>query len=158
MGRSIRVPISLCWALLAFPAAVAQTEATGEARVTPPEIILKTQKAPEYPKAALAARFSGTVTVEATVLKDGSVGSVEVVECTKPNLGFEQAAMDAVKQWRFEPATRVGEPLDYKMRFRLNFKGTGVGSVDPRVSAGTFTEAPSSGASSPAAATRTGER
>lgn len=117
--------------------------AAGEALVTPPEIILKTQKAPDYPRAALAARFSGTVMVEATVLRDGSVGSIEVVECTKPNLGFEQAAIDAVKQWRFEPASREGQALDYKMRFRLNFKGSGPGdSRSPRVSAGTFTEAP----------------
>ena len=52
-----------------------------------------------------AGRLSATrITV---ILPDGTVSEVEVLESSSPNLGFEQAAMNAVEQWKFEPA-RVG--------------------------------------------------
>jgi len=98
------------------------------AGVVPPQIILATQKAPEYPPAALAARFTGTVKVSAEVLPDGSVGKIEIVECTHKNVGFEEAAIEAVKKWRFEPALKDGSPTDYVAQFRLNFKSAGPGS------------------------------
>jgi protein TonB len=105
--------------------------------VVPPQIILASQKAPEYPPAALAARFTGTVKVMAEVLPDGSVGKVEIVECTHKNVGFEEAAIEAVKKWRFEPALKDGSPTDYMAQFRLNFKSAGPGSgFMPFVSSG----------------------
>src|SRR5210317_940750 len=48
--------------------------------IRPPRIILKTQKPPEYPPAAKAARFEGVVTVDMTVLKSGEVGEVKIVD------------------------------------------------------------------------------
>ena len=105
-----------------------------------PQIILSTQKQPVYPPAAFGARFSGSVLVEMTVLKDGSVGGVEVLECTRPKVGFEEAVTTAVKKWRFEPATDAGEPLEVTTRIKLNFTRVGVGiAAEPQVSAGSFT-------------------
>jgi len=106
--------------------------------VIPPQIILKTQKAPEYPPAAFKARFSGEVTLEVTVLRDGTVADeVRIVECTHTKVGFEQAAIEAVKKWRFEPATADGAPVAFTRMFRLTFHGTGAGAeIGPYVTSG----------------------
>lgn len=94
---------------------------------TPPQIILKTQKAPVYPPAAEAARFEGRVTIELTVMPDGSVGDARVVECTHPRIGFEEASIKAVKTWKFEPAVLEGVPVEYVMQFNLSFRSSGPG-------------------------------
>jgi len=96
-------------------------------QVVPPQVILKTQIAPTYPPAALAARFEGVVVLELQVLKDGMVGEVKIVECTHPNIGFEEAATEATRKWRFEAALKNGEPIDYTATFRMNFRVPGRG-------------------------------
>jgi len=105
--------------------------------VVPPQVILESQKAPVYPPAALAGRFTGTVVLELKILPDGSVGEVAVVNCSHRKLGFEEAAVAAVKEWRFEPALREGEPVEFSAKYRLNFRGEGSGrGFQPFVSAG----------------------
>ncbi len=119
-----------------------QTEATEEGesegtQVIPARVILKSQKAPVYPPAAEEARFEGTVYLELIVKADGSVDDVRVIECTHPKLGFEEASIEAVKQWRFEPAILDGEPVDYTMQFNLHFRSAGPGrGMDSYVSFG----------------------
>jgi TonB family protein len=106
----------------------------------PPQVILGTQVRPEFPPAAWEARFTGAVLLELTVLEDGAVGDVEVVHCTRPKVGFEDAAIAAVRKWRFEPGVEDGEPVAVKTRIKLNFTRKGVGmGAEPQVSAGSFT-------------------
>lgn len=95
--------------------------------IIPPQVIIKSQIAPDYPPAALAARFEGVVVLELMVLKDGTVGDTKVVKCSHPNIGFEQAAIEATKKWRFEAALKEGEPIDYASTFRVNFRVAGGG-------------------------------
>lgn len=64
--------------------------------------------APIYPAAALTARAFGTVIVEATVDVDGKVHDARVVHSI-PSL--DQAALDAVRQWEFEPSRLNGTPV-----------------------------------------------
>lgn len=66
---------------------------------------------PVYPPAAKAAGFHGSVTLSAEILADGTVGTVSVLESTRPRLGFEAAATDAVRQWRFA-ADQGGETIE----------------------------------------------
>ncbi len=133
---------SLTASIVSLLAGPAQAELNAaDPRIAPPEIIIESQVPPEYPPAALKARFSGAVTLHVEVLSDGSVGSVEVIDSSSPNVGFEEAAVMAVRRWRFEPATRDGVPVDAKIKFRLTFRGAGAGSTkSPRVSAGSFSE------------------
>jgi TonB family protein len=115
----------------------ASDAADGDVLLTPPLVILATQKPPVFPPAALAGRFSGTVTVEALVSIEGAVSDVKVLSCSRPNLGFEEAAREAVMQWRFEPAMVAERPVEQAVTFRLNFRGSGPGGRnEPRVSAG----------------------
>ena len=78
------------------PAAPETAEAEEPERVSP-QIILETQKPPKYPPAAFAARYTGTVALEVQVLTDDKVGEVKVLHCTRPKMGFEEAAVAAVK-------------------------------------------------------------
>jgi TonB family protein len=93
-----------------------------DSEVLPPEIILKTQKAPVYPPAAKAARFNGVVTVKVHIDLDGKVSNIEVVECTHKNIGFEEATVAAVELWEFHPAMLKGEPVEFDSQFRLSFR------------------------------------
>lgn len=67
------------------------------------EPALVAQVPPVYPVAARSLRAEGRVTLRLAVLPDGSVGGATVLECSRPGLGFEAAALEAVKRWRYEP-------------------------------------------------------
>ena len=74
--------------------------------------------APQYPPEAGRARIEGTVVLMAVIGKDGSVQDVRV-ESGLPLLA--QAAMDAVKQWRYRPYLLNGEPVEVDSRITINF-------------------------------------
>jgi TonB family protein len=109
-----------------------------------PFAIADSRVTPEYPPAAQAAGFEGSVSVAAVVNTDGSVGVVEVIDCSSPNLGFEAAAIDAIRQWRFEPATEDGEAVDAVYAYVFHFHAT-PGTRFPAVVGGRFLAATSFG-------------
>jgi protein TonB len=65
---------------------------------------------PVYPVAARSLRADGRVTLRLAVRSDGSVGRAIIQECSRPGLGFEAAALAAVKRWRYEPAPLQSGP------------------------------------------------
>ena len=73
---------------------------------------------PTYPPEAGRARIQGTVVLLAVIGKDGSVEDVRV-ESGLPVLA--QAAIDAVKQWRYKPYMLNGEPVEVDSRITINF-------------------------------------
>lgn len=78
---------------------------------------------PVYPAEARAHRVSGIVIVEAVIDRDGNVRDVKVL---KPlPFGVDQAAADAVKQWKFSPGTRNGEPVEVFVNLTVSFKSDG---------------------------------
>ena len=74
--------------------------------------------APQYPPDAGRARIEGTVVLMAVIDKDGSVKDVRV-ESGLPILA--QAAIDAVRQWRYKPYMIDGEPVEVDSRITINF-------------------------------------
>ena len=75
-----------------------------------PKRIKESYVAPIYPE---DAQGEARVVLEFVVRRDGSVGEVKVLKCDRPDLGFEEAAMEAARQWRYEPATALdGKPVD----------------------------------------------
>jgi len=62
----------------------------------------RTQIAPFYPMTVSGLNANVTMAVE--VGANGKVTGLRTVDCDRPGLGFEAAAMDAVKHWRFKPA------------------------------------------------------
>jgi periplasmic protein TonB len=73
---------------------------------------------PQYPPEAGRARIEGTVVLMAVIGKDGSVEDVRV-ESGLPLLA--QAAIDAVKQWRYKPYMIDGQPVEVDSRITINF-------------------------------------
>jgi protein TonB len=73
---------------------------------------------PTYPPAAQSAQVEGNVVIEATVAKDGSVDNVRVVS---GNPLLHQAAVAAVKQWRYQPLLLNGEPVEFVLTVTVSF-------------------------------------
>jgi protein TonB len=79
-------------------------------------IVLKTQ--PVYPPIAKAARQSGTVVLQATISKTGAIENLHVI--SGPAM-LQQAAMDAVRQWRYRPYLLNGEPVEVETTVNVIF-------------------------------------
>lgn len=73
---------------------------------------------PTYPTVARAARVSGVVILEATIARDGSVKDARIL---RSNAMFDQAAIDAVRQWRYTTPTLNGVPVDVTMTVTVRF-------------------------------------
>ena len=74
--------------------------------------------APAYPEIARAARTRATLILEATVGADGRVREVKVL---RGQPLFDQPAVDAVKQWRYQPLLLNGVPVPFIVTVTLNF-------------------------------------
>ena len=78
---------------------------------------------PAYPIAARSLRATGSVAVTVTLAADGTVSDARVEKCTRPGLGFEDAAVAAVRQWRYPAATDA--TLMRRVSVRIEFAGPG---------------------------------
>lgn len=94
----------------------------GVGDVTNPELIAESKLTPEYPELARVARLEGNVILQAIIHADGTVGDVEVLRVNRPNMGFEESAIAAVKQWRYRPATQNGKPVEVYFTVFVDFK------------------------------------
>lgn len=68
--------------------------------------------APAYPSLSRRLREEGLVVLEILIRADGSVGEIKL----KASSGFkrlDEAAMNAVKRWRYQPATQGGIAIDF---------------------------------------------
>jgi protein TonB len=84
--------------------------------IEPPRKIVDV--APIYPPIAQASRVSGIVIVEATIDDEGSVTAARILR-SHPLL--EQAAVDAVRRWKFTPARLNGQAVAVVMTVTINF-------------------------------------
>jgi protein TonB len=75
---------------------------------------------PEFPEVARENDLAGYVDLEFTVHSDGTVSEVTVLKA-RPLGVFENAAVAAVSQWRYQPIERDGLPVTEHARLRLNF-------------------------------------
>jgi protein TonB len=80
---------------------------------------------PVYPMLARQARIAGRIELEATVDERGYVRDLRVVRGI-PLL--DQAALEAVRQWRYQPLLLNGEPQPFVLRVGVNF---GLVSANP---------------------------
>ena len=78
---------------------------------------------PQYPQMAKIARVQGPVVLAAVIGKDGAIQNLRVVSTASPLLN--QAALDAVKQWRYRPYILNGEPVDVDTTITVNFTLSG---------------------------------
>jgi TonB family protein len=90
----------------------------GEPCVRPPRLIHDVF--PEYTDSARKARVQGVVELMLTVDRDGVPAKVEVTRSLRSDL--DQKAVEAVRQWRFEPATYEGKPVPVQFAAEVTFR------------------------------------
>jgi len=73
----------------------------------PPRLV--SAVAPTYPTAALRAERTGQASVVFYIDEDGAVSDATLESATSPDFG--QAALQAVRSWKYRPATRAGTPV-----------------------------------------------
>jgi periplasmic protein TonB len=76
---------------------------------------------PNYTADAMRAKIQGVVELEAVVLPDGTVGEVNVTRSLDRTFGLDEEARKAVRQWRFVPGTRLGQPVPVLVTIELTF-------------------------------------
>jgi len=79
-------------------------------------LLVKTM--PQYPAIAKAARIQGTVVLQATISKNGTIENLHVV--SGPPM-LQQAAMDAVRSWRYKPYLLNGDPVEVETQVNVVF-------------------------------------
>jgi periplasmic protein TonB len=75
---------------------------------------------PVYTEMARKARIQGVVIVQAIIDAEGNVTNVKVLKGLP--MGLDQAAANAVKSWRFRPATLHGRPVSVYYNLTVNFQ------------------------------------
>jgi TonB family protein len=98
------------------------------------------QVPPVYPPIAKTAHISGTVVLHCIIAKDGSVKQVEYV--SGPPL-LLKAAMDAVRQWTYQPTVLNGAPIEVDTTVTVVFT---LGPTNPGTDQAASSSAPSAGA------------
>ncbi len=78
------------------------------------------QPAPIYPRELAKKNMQGTVYVLFVVDKTGRTRDLKVQKTTHP--AFNEPALKAVKQWKFEPGKRKGQPVQFRMRVPITFQ------------------------------------
>jgi TonB family protein len=85
---------------------------------------------PIYPDIVKSGAIQGFVTLDVEVLPNGTAGSIEIVGrglMSGPG-GPDEAAIEAVRQWKFEPARRHGQPVVSWVRLPFTFVNNFTGS------------------------------
>jgi protein TonB len=83
------------------------------------EGLLLDKRLPVYPAIAKASGTQGTVVLAASISRTGTIENLRVL-CGPPML--QQAAIDAVKAWRYRPYLLSGEPVEVETTVNVVFK------------------------------------
>lgn len=110
-------------AVTSFPLQGAQSGSSGKIYkvgngVTPPKVLDKVE--PEYSAEAKDAHIEGTVLLKVEIAPEGTAQNIEVVQGV--GSGLNEKAVEAVKQWKFVPGMKDGEPVTVQAMIEVNFK------------------------------------
>lgn len=75
---------------------------------------------PEYSEEARKAKYQGTVVLWVVVGPDGRTKDIRVQRSL--GLGLDEKAMEAVRNWKFEPARKDGQPVAVQINVEVNFR------------------------------------
>src|SRR5437773_118001 len=86
----------------------------------PPPAASHATPTPVHTEVARRARIEGIVIIEAVIDRDGNVTEARVL---KPlALGLSDAALDAVRKWKFKPGTMNGQPVAVYYNLTVTFR------------------------------------
>lgn len=86
--------------------------------VTPAKVVHQVR--PEYPEAVRSRGIQGDVVVRTVILMDGTLSPPAVLSSPDPQLS--EAAINALRQWRYAPALLNGKPLETVTTITINFE------------------------------------
>ena len=86
--------------------------------VSAPKVLF--QPDPEYSEEARKAKYQGTCVLWLIVGPDGKPRDIKVAR--NLGMGLDEKAIDAVKQWRFEPAMKDGKPVAVQINVEVSFR------------------------------------
>lgn len=94
----------------------------GESLITRPTLVPESRVLPDYPEAARKAGLEARILLEVLIRKDGTVGRAEALEGALEFPSLVKSAVEAVGQWRFEPATKDGVPIETSVSIPIEFR------------------------------------
>jgi protein TonB len=119
-GRVVAMSVGV---VVAFAALARAQEApaiyTIKDGVQVPQLIREVK--PVYTEEAKQAGIQGSVSLDAVVLEDGTVGEVRVTKSLDTQYGLDAQAIKAVKQWLFKPGTKDGKPVPVRVDIEMTF-------------------------------------
>jgi len=83
----------------------------------PPHLVKRVM--PRYPEQERQSHVEGTVAIDALIGKGGSVSELRIISGVTP--GLNKASLDAIQQWRYEPATCNSVALDIEAVLTVNY-------------------------------------
>lgn len=86
--------------------------------VSPPRVLY--QPDPEYTEEARKAKYQGVCVIWLIVGPDGHPRDVRVARTL--GMGLDQKAIEAVRQWKFDPAKKDGKPVAVQLNVEVNFR------------------------------------
>ena len=90
--------------------------------VSIPKLIEESKVEPLRSMRAEVERVAGTALLEIVVQTDGTVRNVVVLSAAPAGYDFDVSALDAVRQWKFEPALFEGQPVDAVINLTVEIK------------------------------------
>jgi TonB family protein len=91
----------------------------GDPGVEMPKVLSEVK--PSYTPDAMRALLQGRTLVEAVVLPDGRVGPARLLVGFKEDFGLHEQSLLAIRQWRFKPGMRNGQPIPVTVTVELSF-------------------------------------
>jgi protein TonB len=89
--------------------------------VSAPVPVLKVD--PKYPQTLIEEHVEGEVILYGVIRPDGAVDSIQLVKGIDEQL--DANSITAFSQWKFEPATREGQPVPLEAIVHIPFRGPG---------------------------------
>jgi len=120
--RNVSIVLALTF-LVVVAALPAQAEETVTSDFQGPKLLPSCKAQFQLPTNARHAVGDSPLVFQAIVLKDGSVGYIELLNDDRPYPGIEQAARDSFRQWKYEPGKMAGEPVDAGVTISVIFRG-----------------------------------
>jgi TonB family protein len=91
----------------------------GVGGVSDPKLLFEVK--PNYTVDAMRAKIQGVVIMEVDVLANGTVDPRRIRITRSLDPGLDREAAIAVRQWRFRPSTRLGQPVASRVTIELSF-------------------------------------
>jgi protein TonB len=80
------------------------------------------QRQPVYPPELLQQGVEGTVRIRTTISRDGAPVNPHVLNSDEIDSRFAEAALTAVRQWRYQPTKLNGDPVETETTIDVTFE------------------------------------